>query len=73
MPVGLLLHPMSHFSQKQEVYVRRSYLQHGLAVEHGAIVIDAGANIGVFSLHCLREAKGVQVGGRGFGYEEALV
>eukprot|EP00752_Nemacystus_decipiens_P003003 g2786.t1 len=45
----------------EEVFVRRSYLQHGLLVEDGAVVIDAGANIGIFSLHCLREAKGVQI------------
>ncbi|CAM9789830.1 unnamed protein product [Pylaiella littoralis] len=45
----------------EEVFVRRSYLQHGLVVEEGAIVIDAGANIGLFSLQCLREARGVQV------------
>lgn len=63
---------MSHCSQQQEVVVRRSYLQHGLVVEDDAVVIDAGANIGVFSLHCLREAKGVQVGERGVGYEEVL-
>lgn len=45
----------------QEVFVRRSYLQHGLIVSDGAVVIDAGANIGLFSLQCLREATGVQV------------
>ncbi|CAN0552575.1 unnamed protein product, partial [Ectocarpus sp. 8 AP-2014] len=45
----------------QEVFVRRSYFQHGIRVEEGAVVVDAGANIGLFSLQCLREAKGVQV------------
>lgn len=49
-------------SGAQEVFVRRSYLQHGLVAKEGAVVIDAGANIGLFSLQCLREAKGVQVG-----------
>ena len=46
----------------QEVFVRRSYLRHGLVVDNGAVVIDAGANIGLFSLQCLREAKRVKVG-----------
>lgn len=46
----------------QEVFVRRSYLQHGLVVQDGAVVVDAGANVGLFSLQCLQEAKGVQVG-----------
>lgn len=55
-------------SGAQEVFVRRSYLQHGLNVEEGAIVIDAGANIGLFSLQCLREARGVQVGDRIYKY-----
>lgn len=41
--------------------MRRSYLRHGLVVHNGAVVIDAGANIGLFSLQCLREAKRVKV------------
>lgn len=45
----------------QEVFVRRSYLQHGVVAEDSAVVVDAGANIGLFSLHCLRGAKEVQV------------
>ncbi|CAM9091557.1 unnamed protein product, partial [Hapterophycus canaliculatus] len=44
----------------EEVFVRRTYLQHGLTLEEGAVVVDAGANIGLFSLQCLREASGVQ-------------
>lgn len=46
----------------QEVFVRRSYLQHGLTIQDGAVVVDAGANVGLFSLQCLREANAVQVG-----------
>ncbi|CAM9552419.1 unnamed protein product, partial [Laminaria digitata] len=45
----------------EEVFVRHSYLRHGLVVDNGAVVIDAGANIGLFSLQCLREAKRVKV------------
>ncbi|CAM9293383.1 unnamed protein product, partial [Ectocarpus sp. 12 AP-2014] len=45
----------------EEVFVRRSYFQHGIRVKEGAVVVDAGANIGLFSLQCLREAKGVQI------------
>lgn len=70
--MGLPFHPVFASLIKQEVFVRRSYLQHGLVVEDGAVVIDAGANIGVFSLHCLREAQGVQVGERGVGFGDTL-
>ncbi|CAM9464824.1 unnamed protein product [Scytosiphon promiscuus] len=45
----------------EEVFVRRTYLQHGLVAKEGAVIVDAGANIGLFSLQCLREASGVQV------------
>lgn len=59
----------------QEVFVRRSYLQHGVVAGDSAVVVDAGANIGLFSLHCLREAKEVQVSIEGVlidrGYEGA--
>lgn len=71
--MGLPYPSLSLSSCTQEVFVRRSYLQHGLVAEDGAVVIDAGANIGVFSLHCLREAKGVQVGELGVSYGEAHV
>lgn len=47
----------------QEIFVRRSYLQHGLTVDDGAVVLDVGANVGLFALQCLLEAKTVQVGG----------
>eukprot|EP00903_Cladosiphon_okamuranus_P007602 g7373.t1 len=63
-PQGMLLEYVDQDEAEflyEEVFVRRSYLQHGLAVEDGAVVVDAGANIGVFSLHCLREAKAVQI------------
>ncbi|CAN0269938.1 unnamed protein product, partial [Discosporangium mesarthrocarpum] len=45
----------------QEIFVRRSYLQHGLRVSPGDVVVDCGANLGLFSLQCIREATGVQV------------
>ena len=39
----------------EEIFVRRSYLQHGLTVPTGApVILDIGANIGLFSLLCLR-------------------
>ncbi|CAM9981403.1 unnamed protein product, partial [Choristocarpus tenellus] len=43
----------------EEVFVRRSYLKHGLTVGNGDVVVDCGANIGLFSLQCLGEAQGV--------------
>lgn len=46
----------------QEIFVRRSYLRHELSVVNNSVVFDVGANLGFFSLQCLREAKNVQVG-----------
>lgn len=41
----------------EEIFTRRSYLQHGVTVpsDGAPTVIDCGANIGLFSLQCLRE------------------
>eukprot|EP01065_Artemidia_motanka_P014717 TRINITY_DN18558_c0_g1_i1.p1 TRINITY_DN18558_c0_g1~~TRINITY_DN18558_c0_g1_i1.p1 ORF type:complete len:293 (+),score=47.77 TRINITY_DN18558_c0_g1_i1:89-880(+) len=39
-----------------EIWKRRLYLRHGLTLPPGAVVIDAGANIGAFSLFCLQES-----------------
>lgn len=62
-PVFLIVTAL-FLSSLKEVFIRRSYLQHGIAIGDNVVVIDAGANIGLFSLQCLREAKGAQVRGK---------
>lgn len=37
----------------EEVWVRRTYLQHGVSLRSGDTVVDVGANIGLFSLLAL--------------------
>ena len=50
-----------HFNQNEtdylfdEIFVHRSYLKHGVQLKPGACVIDAGANIGMFSLFASHE------------------
>jgi amino acid adenylation domain-containing protein/non-ribosomal peptide synthase protein (TIGR01720 family)/FkbM family methyltransferase len=34
----------------REIFVDRTYLQHGIELPDGAVVVDAGANIGLFTL-----------------------
>jgi FkbM family methyltransferase len=35
-----------------EIVVRKSYTREGICLEDGAVVVDVGANIGLFSLYC---------------------
>jgi FkbM family methyltransferase len=45
----------------EEIFVREVYLKHGLALADGACVVDAGANIGLFSLWAATRARGVRL------------
>ena len=38
----------------EEIFVRRCYSRHGVRVRNGDTVIDAGANVGLFTLFLLR-------------------
>jgi hypothetical protein len=45
-----------------EIFLQRDYLQYGVRVEGGRVggrgvgwVVDVGANIGLFALHCLAQ------------------
>lgn len=44
----------------QEIFEQSIYLRHGLALEDGGVVVDVGANIGLFTLFAHRRAAGVR-------------
>ena len=44
-----------------EIFVKEVYMQHGIQLQDGAIVIDVGANIGLFSLYCVRHLKSLSL------------
>lgn len=44
-----------------EVFVDRVYVQHGIRVKPGDVVLDVGANIGLFSRFITREVPGLHV------------
>jgi L-glutamate---[L-glutamyl-carrier protein] ligase len=44
-----------------EIFARRIYVRHGVQLVDGATVIDVGANIGMFTVFCHREACDVTV------------
>lgn len=45
----------------EEVFVRRTYTQHGVTVGDGDVVIDIGANVGLFSLYASTQASDVTI------------
>lgn len=45
----------------EEIFERRSYMQHGIVVGPGACVFDVGANIGMFGIFLARLDPGVRV------------
>jgi FkbM family methyltransferase len=44
-----------------EIFEQRCYLQHGITVRDGDVVIDAGANLGLFSLFVARSVPGARI------------
>jgi FkbM family methyltransferase len=39
----------------KEIFVQKSYMNHGVEIGHGDVIIDAGANIGMFALYAFVE------------------
>ncbi|GAB4815972.1 hypothetical protein N2152v2_003018 [Parachlorella kessleri] len=59
LPNGLAiscLSPSEALLIYEEVWELRCYLRHGIQVPQAGVVVDVGANIGLFSLHVLQEA-----------------
>ncbi len=45
----------------QEIFERRTYLQHGITLSNDACVVDVGANIGLFTLSILEKAPQARI------------
>ena len=47
----------------EEIFTRRSYLRHGVHIDKAGspVILDAGANIGLFGLLCLRENPAARI------------
>ncbi|MCG8915183.1 FkbM family methyltransferase [Actinokineospora sp. PR83] len=45
----------------REVWADNAYLRHGIALPDGAVVVDAGANIGMFSLFAAAHSPGATI------------
>jgi len=45
----------------QEIFANNAYLRHGLCLTEGAIVVDVGANIGMFTVFAATRCRGVRV------------
>lgn len=45
----------------QEIFVDRSYMKHGIQINDGDTILDIGANIGLFSLFALSQARDIQI------------
>ena len=44
-----------------EIFVRQAYLRHGVTVHDGDCIVDAGANIGLFTVFASRLAKNLKI------------
>lgn len=45
----------------REIFELQAYLRHGITIEDGDVVVDAGANIGLFTVFASRLAKGLRI------------
>jgi len=45
----------------KEIFVKRTYLKNGISVENGDIIVDVGANIGLFTLSLLKKYENVHI------------
>lgn len=44
-----------------EIFINNSYFDDIISIQNGNTIIDAGANIGLFSLYCLQKASNLKV------------
>lgn len=70
LPNGLEVRHLNPYETEyvyREIFVDRCYLRHGISLEPGDVVVDIGANIGLFSLFVQAHAPGARV----FAFEPA--
>jgi FkbM family methyltransferase len=59
--------PVAHLNRNEteylyhEIFVLQAYMRHGITILNGDCVVDAGANIGLFTVFASRMARGVQI------------
>lgn len=59
LPNGLAIHAVSTLDLDflyREIFEQEIYTQHGISIAEGSIVVDCGANIGLFSIYAARVA-----------------
>lgn len=64
LPNGMQLAQVNQYETDylyREIFVDRCYGRHGIIIEDNDVVIDVGANIGMFSLYALQQAQDVKV------------
>jgi amino acid adenylation domain-containing protein/FkbM family methyltransferase len=59
--------PVAHLNRSEtdylynEIFVLQAYLRHGISIGEGDYVVDAGANIGLFTVFADRLARGLRI------------
>jgi amino acid adenylation domain-containing protein/FkbM family methyltransferase len=59
--------PVAHLNRNEtdyiynEIFVLQAYLRHGITINEGDCIVDAGANIGLFTVFASRLARGLRV------------
>lgn len=64
LPNGLVISEINPYETKflyKEIFIDESYLKHGITLPGDAVVLDVGANIGLFSLFCLGKAPNARI------------
>jgi amino acid adenylation domain-containing protein/FkbM family methyltransferase len=64
LPNGMTVWSMNDNSTQfmyNEIFEKKTYLQHGIVLHDGACVFDVGANIGLFSIFAATQVKEAQV------------
>ncbi len=64
LPNGMQIFQHNHSEttlQYQEIFIDKEYLKHDIVVEHGDVIVDVGANIGMFSLLFGRYLEGIKI------------
>jgi 31-O-methyltransferase len=55
------VNPFETMAIHREIFKEQTYLRHGIRIDPEACVVDAGANIGLFSVFAHRQAPGVRI------------